>query len=333
MTRSLRVAAVAVLVAALTAGAVGACAPKRTPPAGSDTAGASTGAVSGDQQRHLRLGSLDRTYDVHIPAGRGNPAGNSGVPAVLLLHGRLGTAEGMEKLAHFDQVADRNSFVAVYPQGYQRSWADARGATPASMAGVDDVAFISAVIDAIVRDDHVDPDRVYVAGLSNGAMMSQTLGCELAGKIAGIAPVAGPAPASLAGTCHPARPMPVLEIHGTADPYVPYAGGPLGGGERGTVQSVEATVARWRDLDHCAAKPTTATLPDRVEDGTHVRLQTATRCAPHASVALYTVVNGGHTWPGGEQYLPVAIVGPTSRQFDAGQLIWDFFAGTPRRAP
>lgn len=274
-----------------------------------------------DGERHLRVGDRDRTYRVHLPSGRAN---GTGLPVVIVLHGRGGTAEGMERLTRFDRVADHGGFVAVYPQGYRRSWADARGTGPAARAGVDDRAFIAALIDALVRHDHVDRSRIYLTGLSNGAMMTETLGCELADRIAGIAPVAGPMPADF--DCHPSRPLPVLEIHGTADPLVPYTGGTMGaGGGRGTVLSAEATAALWRRLDRCTGRPTTARLPDRARDGTHVRTETATGCPAHAGVAFFTVDGGGHTWPGGRQYAPVRLVGRTSHDFDAGEMIWDFF--------
>lgn len=278
--------------------------------------------AAGDTERHLRSGGRDRTYRLHLPQGRTD---GTGLPVVIMLHGRGGTAEGMEKLTHFDQIADHGGFVAVYPQGWRRSWADARGTTPAARAGVDDRAFIAALIDSLVRRDHVDRSRIYVTGLSNGAMMTETLGCALADRIAGIAPVGGPLPAGL--DCRPSRSVPVLEIHGTADPLVPYTGGPMGrGGARGSVLSAEATAAAWRRLDRCGGRPAEGRLPDRDRDGTHVRTETATGCPAHVGVAFYTVDGGGHTWPGGEQYAPVRIVGRTSRQFDAGRLIWDFFA-------
>jgi polyhydroxybutyrate depolymerase len=291
--------------------------------------GAGSGGVRGDATRHLTVGGMDRSYRVHQPAGR---SGAAGLPVVLVLHGRLGTADGMARLTHFDTVADRAGFLAVYPQGYRRSWHDARGTTPAAAAGVDDVAFLSAVIDDLVARDHADPARVYATGISNGGMLTQQLGCRLAGRLAGIAPVAGPMSTTLLPACHPARPLPVLEIHGTADPLVPYAGGPLGAdADRGDVLSVPETVDTWRALDGCAAPPTVAPLPRPAGDGTTTTVSAGEHCRAGGAVVLYTVTGGGHTWPGGEQYLPAAVVGPTSRQFDASQVIWDFFAAHPVR--
>jgi polyhydroxybutyrate depolymerase len=122
---------------------------------------------------------------------------------------------------------------------------------------------------------------------------------------AGIAPVAGPMPVPVAGTCHPSRPIAVLEIHGTADPLVPYGGGQVHSASGGVVRSVAWTFARWRAIDRCQPRPAAAALPDATHDGTGVRVSRGTACAPGAPVVLYTV---------------------TSRQFDASQVIWRFFS-------
>ncbi len=271
-------------------------------------------------ERRIEVGGVTRTYRVHAP-----PRGAAGLPVVLAFHGGFGTGAGMGSLTHLNATADRNGFVVVYPDGLRRSWNDGRSNTPAEHRHVDDVAFVSQLIDRLVRDDHVDARRVYATGISNGGMFTERLGCDLAGRLAGIAPVAGPLPSDL--SCHPARPLPVLVIHGTADPLVPYDGGHVRGrGGGGSVLSVSATADVWLRRDACTGS-TTVTLPDRSDDGTRVRLREGTGCTPHTGVAVYTIVGGGHTWPGGLQYLPERLVGRTSRDLDAGQVMWDFFDG------
>jgi polyhydroxybutyrate depolymerase len=113
----------------------------------------------------------------------------------------------MIRLTGFDAVADRHGVIGVYPDGVGRSWADGLN-TPAERAGVDDVAFIRALIDRVTRQYANDPHRVYAAGMSNGAMMTELLGCRLANRVAAIAPVAGPMPEPLAAGCRPACPGP-----------------------------------------------------------------------------------------------------------------------------
>jgi polyhydroxybutyrate depolymerase len=125
----------------------------------------------------------------------------------------------------------------------------------------------------------------------------------------------------------------VLLIHGTSDPIVPFAGGHVDGRDGGgTVLSATATAASWRTLDGCAPATATSALPDRVSDGTTVTVTTSEDCRPTedwrqgADVTFYTVHGGGHTWPGGPQYLPKLLVGRASGQFDASEVIWQFFA-------
>jgi polyhydroxybutyrate depolymerase len=285
------------------------------------------GPGMGDQAGWIRSGGMVRRYLIHLPAGATSAAG---LPVVLAFHGRLGTAEGMSRLTHLDRIADEHRFVVVYPQGYRRSWNDGRPGTPAHAAGVNDAAFVAGLIHYLVSADQVDASRVYATGMSNGAIFTERLGCDLTGLLAGIAPVAGPMPVPVAGSCHPSRPIPVLEIHGTADPLVPYNGGQVNSTAGGVVRSVAWTVAFWRAADRCQAGPVTVTWPDTAHDGTGVRVSRGGTCAPGTQVVLYTVTGGGHTWPGGEQYLPSLIIGPTSRQFDASETIWRFFAKLPR---
>lgn len=290
--------------------------------------GARAAPVSRDQSPALMVDGRKRTYDVHVPP-RG--AGAAGRPVVLAFHGGYGTGSGMAGLTHLNAVADRLGFVAVYPDGIGRGWNDGRGSTPAERRRIDDVAFVARLIDQLVQDFGVDERRVFATGISNGSMFAERLGCELAGRPSGIAPVAGALPAGVAGSsCRPVRPLAVLLVHGDQDPLVPYAGGSVRGrGGGGSVTSVAETGAFWRSRAGCTG--TTATLlPDVTDDdGTRVRVERGTGCAPAAPVTVYSVVAGGHTWPGGRQYLPAAVVGRTSRDLDASEAILGFFASVP----
>lgn len=285
-------------------------------------------ASDGDRMVTLESGGMQRQYLIHEPAS--SPSGKR--PAVLVFHGGGGTADYMATRTGFDSLSDTAGFVAVYPVGYDKSWNDGRGAdTSAGAKNIDDVGFVSAIIDRIIGDNNVDPGRVYATGLSNGAMFTEDLGCRLSAKIAAIAPVAGPMPTADVSACTPTHPMPVLEIHGTTDPIVPYDGGVVRvtSGRRGPgtspVLSVDATQQLWRTKDACGPV-TTAALPNVANDGTTVTTTVAS-CANAGHVELYSIADGGHTWPDGPQYLPAAIVGKVSHQFNATDVIWHFFAG------
>jgi len=280
--------------------------------------------LAGDFSDRIIAGGLTRSYLVHVPPG----AGARPLPVLLVFHGGGGHADGMDRLTHLNSVADRYGFIVVYPEGIETSWADGRGNTPADRRGIDDVGFVAALLDRLASQVAMDSARVYATGISNGGMFTQRLGCELAQRLAGIFPDAGLMPAPIAPRCHPARPLTVIEAHGTADPLIPYAGGhDRGRGGGGDVLSAEETIALWGRLDSCSATPRTEVLPDTAHDGTRVHIDMFEGCAANATVALYTIESGGHTWPGGLQYLPETLIGRTTHQFDLSELIGRVVAG------
>jgi polyhydroxybutyrate depolymerase len=276
-----------------------------------------------DHLGQFDFGGLTRTYVVHAPAGASHPVG-----LVVNLHGRGSTGRGQQALTHYDAVADTNGFVVVYPDGIDRGWADGRGVSDSDRRGIDDVGFISALAGKLAADYGVDPGHVFATGISNGAFMTNRLACDRADLFAAIAPVSGTLGINVG--CAPSRPVAVLETHGTADPLVPFGGGPsTGRGGSTTIVSAPAMVDRWREVDGCHGAPAEDVLPGN-GDGTEVRRFTSTACDGGAAVVFMQVDNGGHTWPGGTQYLPTAIIGLTSHAFDASEASWQFFASHAR---
>ncbi len=284
-------------------------------------------------EQSMRCGGVERTYLVYAPPSldRKKP-----VPLVIVLHGGFGSGKATEfRLlgGRMDILADRDGFVVVYPDGtggpFARHWNDGRkGVDYASHKNnVDDVAFISGLVDRISTEYMIDPKRVYVTGMSNGAMMTHRLGIELSRKIAAIATVAGALPEPLA-TRRPACPVPALIINGTADSMVGWKGGELIVGRRGfgRVLSVPDTVAYWCKHNNCDVKPVKTDMPDRdPKDGTRAQKAVFSASGAGAEVVFITVKNGGHTCPGGVGYLPERIIGKTCRDFNACDVIWDFF--------
>ena len=273
----------------------------------------------------LHVGGLTRTYIVHLPIAY---TPGRAYPLVLAFHGRGTTASWMARRTYLNNVADEHRFLVVYPDGYHEQWGDGRGHTPSERDGVDDVAFIEALIETLRTQLTIDARRIYATGISNGGFFSFRLGCLLADKIAAIAPVAATLPASLTTAPPASRPVPLLLIHGTKDRRVPANGGVMRAG--GHILSTTESAAFWVRRNGCSPDPSiTENLEARANDGTWVRRTRYPGCQPQASVELYTIVNGGHTWPGGFPYLPSMIIGKTSRNLDASAVIWDFFKAHP----
>jgi polyhydroxybutyrate depolymerase len=234
------------------------------------------------------------------------------------------------RLTHMDVVADRHGFVAVFPDGVGRAWADGRG-TSADREHVNDVAFVSALVEHLSTTLPVDPKRIFACGISNGGFMAARLGCELSRQIAAIGVVAATFGTDTAASCRPSRPVSAMIIHGTDDPLVPASGGRTrGGGAEGGILSVDESVQRWAQLDGCTSPPTISDVPGSGSDGTRTRREIRAGCHAGAEVELMRIEGGGHTWPGGEPYLPATIIGVTSRTFDASEELWEFFSRHPQ---
>jgi polyhydroxybutyrate depolymerase len=288
--------------------------------AGTSTA-VSAQSAPAETRRTLRVDGVSRDYLVYLP-----PAYRPERPAplVLVFHGGGGRARGIAPHTGFSRLAEREGFVAVYPEGLDRRWNDGRGYG----ASHDDVGFVRALLDTLRRELAIDPRRIYATGISNGAIFSYRLACDMPGVFAAVAPVAGAMPVDLAPSCAHAEPVSVLAMQGTADPLMPYAGGGVAS-RRGRVFSAEESVGFWARVAGCGGPVTVTEEPDRVADGTRVRHTDFGPCLDRRrAVELYTIEGGGHTWPGG----PPAgrAVGRVSRELDATALIWSFFLQHPR---
>ncbi|MDA8132556.1 MAG: YbhB/YbcL family Raf kinase inhibitor-like protein [Elusimicrobia bacterium] len=285
--------------------------------------------------RHFTIesGGRERHYSVYSPVGA---AAGRKLPLILLLHGGGGTGAGMRRLTRggFEAMADEHGAVIAYPEAVDKHWNDYRGdkSRKSQRENVDDVAFLEEMVRAIEKAYPVDGNRVYAAGISNGAMMSYTLACRAAGRFAAIAAVAGAVPETVYSSCRPSRPVPVLIINGTADGLVHWGGGevtgPFGKRKFGRAVSVEKSRDLWLALDSCdKTKKTSVRSDSDPEDGTAAVTETYGTCAGGSAVKFVKIEGGGHTWPGGLQYLPTGVIGPTSRELDADAEIWSFFGG------
>lgn len=263
----------------------------------------------------IEVGGMTRSYLLHMP-----PADDrvGAWPLVLVFHGRLGVARGMERLTGFSDLADSKGFVVAYPQGVGRSWNAGHGAGEAALRDVDDVGFVDSLITLLVEESGVDARRVTAVGMSAGASLVHRLACEMPERIPAIGAVAGTIAPSVSATCRPALPVSVLQIHGTADPIVTWEGNvPLSSAR---MESVDETVRGWVERNRCNPEPEVELVRDSYKRETYM-------AADGTEVTLYTVTGGGHTWPSGQQYLPQSVIGPTSHALNATELAWDFFKG------
>jgi polyhydroxybutyrate depolymerase len=280
-----------------------------------------------DAVRTMTVGGRQRLYVVH-DYGTGTPA-----PVVIVLHGGGGNAENAVMMTGFDAVAARDRFIAVYPDGtaaYTRNrlltWNAGHCCAAAMDAGVDDVGFIGAVIEALVASKRADPSRVYVTGMSNGGMMAHRLGRELSAKIAAIAPVVG---AVFGDEPPPQAPMPAFIVVGAEDQNVPPAGGPLAirvllGRRRAADRDVAPAIAQaeyWARHNGCGEPKQSETAAYRKTEWT--------ACRSGAPVVFLSVAGNGHAWPGGAPGR--ANAAQPTRAFDATQAMWAFFKTQTRR--
>jgi polyhydroxybutyrate depolymerase len=231
---------------------------------------------------------LVRDYLLYLP-----PGGAKDSPLTLVYHGADATAEQAVGETDFVQAAAKDGSVVAFLQGYDDTWNEGAGDTPAHAAGMNDVEFTADVLHQIEQHHSIDPTRVAAAGFSNGALLAELLGCRLAGSLTLIVPIAGPLPVSVSPGCRPKLPISVLEMHGTADDAIPYAGGRfygVGGGT--TVLSAPASAARWAKLDGCRKQSKSSEASSQPAE-----ITSYTGCREHVAVALRTLEGVGHGWP------------------------------------
>jgi polyhydroxybutyrate depolymerase len=254
---------------------------------------------------------IDRTFNVHVPASY---APQIETALVLNFHGFTSNAQQEDLLAAMSQKADKEGFIAVHPQGLGSPASWNAGKCCGQFAGndLDDVQFVNDLLDELEARLCVDEKRIFSTGMSNGGFFSHRLGCDLAGRIAAVAPVAGVLGVD---TCAPKRPMPVMHFHGTLDPLVPYDGS----GAPTTFPSVSDTFKGWATRDGCQGDPA------EVFHMNEVHCARYEQCQGGSHVELCTVEGGGHTWPGG---LPIP-VGFTTYAINATNAMWDFFTAHP----
>jgi polyhydroxybutyrate depolymerase len=256
---------------------------------------------------------IEREYIIYIPA---NYTGNIPTPLVINYHGYGSTASEQMAYGDFRSIADTSGFLIVHPQGTLLD-----GTTHWNVGGwtvgstVDDVCFTEALIDSLVNMYNIDAARIYATGMSNGGFMSFLLACQLSEKIAAMGSVTGSMTPETYINSNPQHPTPILQIHATTDPVVPYNGASW-------TKSINEVIEYWVDFNNCNATPVITELPDLDPgDGSTVEHIIYNEGDNGVSVEHFKVIGGGHTWPGSTFTLP-----GTNYDIDASFEIWKFFS-------
>jgi polyhydroxybutyrate depolymerase len=262
-------------------------------------------AIAGTSVGTLTSSGEERHYRLHVPPNAGT---GQALPLVINLHGYNSNAEQQELVSQMSAKADAAGFVAVYPEGLgdPQSWHFGTRAEAEA-----DVQFMRDLVQTLEKQLAIDPRRIYVTGISNGAEMSYRLMCVFADTAAAFALVSGGYPPF--PECQPARPVPVVVFHGTDDQLLPYEGHPP------LLLPVRQWAEQWAARNGCAASPN-VTLQRGDVTG-----EAWPNCHDEADVVLYTINGKGHSWPGSN--MPARI---TTRDISATDVIWDFFVAHPR---
>lgn len=266
---------------------------------------------------------IERAADLYRPAA----ARNGPSPLVVALHGLNQDIEGLRRWLPLQPIADRDGFVVVSPVAVDLQWSYGRPVIkPMPAVGgeaVDDIGFIRLLIDDLIAKKIADPKRIYVTGMSRGGLMSFTVVCALADRVAAAAALITPMTEYQRDDCKPSRVVPILVLAGTADSIQPFDGAkwPLG-----RLLSVPETMNFWRMLHGCRRRHS-APLPHRREDDpTRVDVVTWSGCATQTPPVLYRVSGGGHRLPSlDDTPESPSTYGMRNRDFDTAATVWGFF--------
>lgn len=260
----------------------------------------------------IHSGGLVRTYRLYIPSiyNANNPA----CPLIINMHGYTSNANDQQLYTNFMPIADTANFLMVYPQGTLDNTNTTFWNAGVNNGLVDDVGFLSNLIDTLQANYNINPNRVYSTGFSNGGFMSHVLACALNNKVAAIAAVSGTF-FTYQYPFSPGKAVPVMHIHGTNDPTVPYTG-------QSNMVSADNTVNFWVNNNTCNATPVfTAMQNTNTTDMSTAEHYVYTGGNNGSTVELFKIVGGAHSWPGA---FNIGVV--TNEDINASKEIWRFFS-------
>lgn len=270
----------------------------------------------GDSRRgYLTVDGTKRTY-LYLDGAPDAPS----KPLVIFLHGGTQTDEQAWRQTSFPTLAKSNGFLFVAPQGQNNQWNDGR---PETLSGVrstaDDVAFLKSLIASLAESHHADPKRVFLAGVSNGGLMTMRFACEAGSALRAAGTAIANLPTELERKCPSRTPLPILQMNSTADPLIPFSG-------NAQFLSAERTFAFWATRSGCSAKEEAARLPHRVPSDTTYAVQHTRLHCPGEPSAFIVFHGAGHSAPN-QKYGPLLerALGKSNQDVDLGEAMWEFF--------
>jgi polyhydroxybutyrate depolymerase len=289
--------------------------------------------VQAQNEPRLERGALvfqgkARSYYLYTPASY---RADQPTPLLLVLHGYLGNDRLMMNMTGFNELAEKEGFLVVYPNALHARW---RAYSAPSDRTDEDVAFIRALLQKVEENRNVDARRIYVTGFSSGGFFSQRLACEMSDKIAAIAPVAATIGVPLKESCNPGRPVPVLMINGVKDPIITWKGKIRKvryAFRDSVITSVPEAVDFWRKHNRCAEIPESKLVVHAAKGIRGAEIKVFPGCSDSAEVQQVILERGGHTWPGSDHKVwpGGVLVGPTTHDINATEVIWEFFKQHP----
>lgn len=265
--------------------------------------------------RKLNHDGEKRSYLLHVPASYDDSKPTS---LIFALHGGTGSAKNIEQQSQLPELSDQEGFILCLPDGLNKTWNAGWCCGKASEKNHDDVGFISKLIDELIGEYNIDPKRVYVTGMSNGAMMSYRLACELSNKIAAIAPVAG---TMVTESCNAENAVSIIHFHSYQDKNVPWDGG-IGDGISDHYNTpIDSVMSSWKGSNLCGS--------DSTENRAGYDYFSWANCSDSSEIELYITDDGGHSWPGGTQ--PRNKADEPSTTINANALMWAFFQAHPMK--
>lgn len=295
-------------------------------------------AAADFEKKTIRYDGKTREYFIYVPSSYN---GKEHAPLLMVFHGGGGKAENFARFTGFDNLSEKYGFISVYPEGIEGHWNDGRESEKfkAQDKEIDDIAFVIVLLEKLQSSYNIDKNQIFATGMSNGGVFCQRLAAEQPQHFAAVASVTAQIAEPLSKRFNPQEPISVLIMNGTRDPLMPYSGGEVKDPDffpllsrfrqkpsRGRVLSTDETIRLWLKHDQIATPPITDEMPDLDNDKVTVERKEWKNRDKGVSVVLYKINGGGHTWPGGKQYLPEKIIGKTCMDIQASEVIWDFFS-------